>query len=129
MACAANYAWANRQMIMHLAEKALTRALRISPQALGLRLLYDVAHNIAKLETHEVEGTPVATCVHRKGATRAFAPGRREVPADYRSVGQPVLIPGDMGTGSFVCRGTEEAMKQTFGSTCTEQGGSQRSQA
>ncbi len=118
MACAANYAWANRQMIMHLVEQALLRALRISPQTLGLRLVYDVAHNIAKLETHEVEGRPVAACVHRKGATRAFGPGRQEVPAEYREIGQPVLIPGDMGTASFVCRGTEEAMRRTFGSTC-----------
>ena len=118
MACAANYAWANRQMIMHLVEKAILHALRISPRELNLRLVYDVAHNIAKLETHEVDGVAVETCVHRKGATRAFAPGREEVPADYREVGQPVLIPGDMGTASFVCRGTDEAMRQTFGSTC-----------
>jgi len=118
MACAANYAWANRQMIMHLVEQALLRALRMSPKALGLRLVYDVAHNIAKLETHEVDGRPVAACVHRKGATRAFGPGRTEVPAPYREVGQPVLIPGDMGTASFVCKGTDEAMRRTFGSTC-----------
>ncbi len=118
MACAANYAWANRQMIMHLVEQAMLHALRISPQSLGLRLVYDVAHNIAKLETHEVEGRAVAACVHRKGATRAFGPGRQEVPADYRDIGQPVLIPGDMGTASFVCKGTEEAMRRTFGSTC-----------
>ncbi len=118
MACAANYAWANRQMIMHLTERALLRALHISPKELDLGLVYDVAHNIAKLETHEVAGSAVETCVHRKGATRAFGPGRTEVPADYREVGQPVLIPGDMGTASFVCKGTEEAMRQTFGSTC-----------
>jgi len=118
MACAANYAWANRQMIMHLVEQALLHALRITPKDLDMRLVYDVAHNIAKLETHEVAGSSVDTCVHRKGATRAFGPGRPEVPADYRRVGQPVLIPGDMGTASFVCRGTEEAMRQTFGSTC-----------
>jgi len=77
-----------------------------------------VAHNIAKLETHEVAGAKVDTCVHRKGATRAFGPGRPEVPGCYRRVGQPVLIPGDMGTASFVCRGTELAMPETFGSTC-----------
>ncbi len=118
MACAANYAWANRQMIMHLAEQALLRALGISPRQLNLRLVYDVAHNIAKLETHEVEGRELEVCVHRKGATRAFAPGRDEVPADYRQVGQPVLIPGDMGTASFICKGTHEAMSRTFGSTC-----------
>lgn len=118
MACAANYAWANRQMIMHLVEQALLHALRVSPRTLGLRLVYDVAHNIAKIETHEVEGQTVKVCVHRKGATRAFGPGREEVPADFREVGQPVLIPGDMGTASFVCKGTTEAMRQTFGSTC-----------
>jgi tRNA-splicing ligase RtcB len=118
MACAANYAWANRQMIMHLTEQALLHALRLSPKVLGLRLVYDVAHNIAKLEDHEVDGEQIRCCVHRKGATRAFAPGRAEIPADYRTVGQPVLIPGDMGTASFVCRGTEIAMAQTFGSTC-----------
>ncbi len=118
MACAANYAWANRQMIMHLTEQALLRALHISPKELNLRLVYDVAHNIAKLETHEVAGASVETCVHRKGATRAFGPGRAEVPDDYQAVGQPVLIPGDMGTASFVCKGTEEAMRRSFGSTC-----------
>jgi tRNA-splicing ligase RtcB (3'-phosphate/5'-hydroxy nucleic acid ligase) len=118
MACAANYAWANRQMIMHLAVKALLHALRIGPKDLGLRLVYDVAHNIAKLETHQLDGQPVKTCVHRKGATRAFGPGRAEIPADYREIGQPVLIPGDMGTASFVCKGSAEAEAQTFGSTC-----------
>jgi tRNA-splicing ligase RtcB len=118
MACAANYAWANRQMIMHLVEKALLQALHISPKELNLRLVYDVAHNIAKIETHTVEGRQVTACVHRKGATRAFGPGLPEVPADYREIGQPVLIPGDMGTASYVCRGTAEALAQTFGSTC-----------
>jgi tRNA-splicing ligase RtcB len=118
MACAANYAWANRQMIKHLAEGALLHALRISPKELNLRLVYDVAHNIAKLETHEVDGKQVQACVHRKGATRAFGPGRPEIPAGYQRVGQPVLIPGDMGTASFVCRGTTQALAETFGSTC-----------
>ncbi|OFW57461.1 MAG: RNA-splicing ligase RtcB [Actinobacteria bacterium RBG_16_64_13] len=118
MACAANYAWANRQMIMHLTELALLRALRIPPRELNLRLVYDVAHNIAKLETHQVAGSSVDTCVHRKGATRAFGPGRLELPIAYQNVGQPVLIPGDMGTASFVCKGSDEAMAQTFGSTC-----------
>ncbi|MCE5254636.1 MAG: RtcB family protein [Actinomycetia bacterium] len=118
MACAANYAWVNRQMIMHLTGQALLHALRLGPNDLNLRLVYDVAHNIAKLETHQVAGSPVGVCVHRKGATRAFGPGRPEVPVDYRAVGQPVLIPGDMGTASFVCKGTDEAMRRTFGSTC-----------
>jgi len=105
-------------MIMHLTEQALLHALHIAPKDLNMRLVYDVAHNIAKLETHEVDGNDVDTCVHRKGATRAFGPGRSEVPQDYREIGQPVLIPGDMGTASFVCKGTGEAMKRTFGSTC-----------
>jgi tRNA-splicing ligase RtcB len=118
MACAANYAWANRQMIMHLTEEALLHALKISPRDLGMRLVYDVAHNIAKLEDHVVEGKTVKACIHRKGATRAFGPGEAEVPQDYREVGQPVLVPGDMGRASFVCKGTVEAMNQTFGSTC-----------
>ncbi len=118
MACAANYAWANRQLIMHRTEEALLRALRISPRELGLQLLYDVAHNIATLEAHDRDGQMHEFCVHRKGATRAFGPGRPEVPAAYRKVGQPVLIPGDMGTASYVCHGTEEAMRQTFGSSC-----------
>jgi tRNA-splicing ligase RtcB len=118
MACAANYAWANRQMIAHLTEQAFLHALHISPGELNLRLVYDVAHNIAKLEEHAIEGVMVRACVHRKGATRAFGPDRAEVPRRYRAAGQPVLIPGDMGTASFVCKGTDEAMKQTFGSTC-----------
>ncbi|MCL5943087.1 MAG: RtcB family protein [Actinobacteria bacterium] len=118
MACAANYAWANRQMIMHLTEEALLRALSMAPRDLNLRLVYDVAHNIAKLEDHTVDGVVRRLCVHRKGATRAFGPGHPEVPEPYRAVGQPVLIPGDMGTASFVCRGSTRAMEQTFGSTC-----------
>jgi tRNA-splicing ligase RtcB len=117
MACAANYAWANRQMIMHLVEQTLLRALALTPRDLHLRLVYDVAHNIAKLETHHAAGREVECCVHRKGATRAFGPGRPEVSSDYREIGQPVLIPGDMGTASFVCRGAHTAMAETFGST------------
>lgn len=118
MACAANYAWANRQMIMHLTEEALLHALHISPRELNLRLVYDVAHNIAKIEEHQLDGKTITACVHRKGATRAFGPGRDELPDDYRATGQPVLIPGDMGTASYVCKGSAEAMIQTFGSTC-----------
>ncbi len=118
MACAANYAWANRQMLMHLVKQALAKALSASASTLGLRLVYDVAHNIAKIERHEVGDETLTLCVHRKGATRAFGPGESEVPADYRAVGQPVLIPGDMGTASYVCRGTRTAMEETFGSTC-----------
>lgn len=118
MACAANYAWANRQIIMNLTERALTHALRLSPRDLNLRLVYDVAHNIAKVEEHVVGGRVVKACVHRKGATRAFGPGRPGIPVDYARVGQPVLIPGDMGTASYVCKGTDTAMAETFGSTC-----------
>jgi tRNA-splicing ligase RtcB len=118
MACAANYAWANRQMLMHWTAEALERALDMSPRDLGMRLVYDVCHNIAKIEEHVVDGRKMTLCVHRKGATRAFPPGHPALPAKYRKTGQPVLIPGDMGTGSYVLVGTEKAMEETFGSTC-----------
>jgi tRNA-splicing ligase RtcB len=118
MRAAANYAWANRQCIMHWAREVFLKALSISPRKLGMRLVYDVAHNIAKIEEHEVDGRKTKLIVHRKGATRAFPPGHPELPAVYRPVGQPVLIPGDMGRASFVLLGTEKAMKETFGSTC-----------
>jgi len=118
MACAANYAWANRQMLMHWTAEALERALGMSPRDLGMRLVYDVCHNIAKIEEHVVDGKRMTLCVHRKGATRAFPPGHPALPAKYRKTGQPVLIPGDMGTGSYVLVGTEKAMEETFGSTC-----------
>ncbi|MBN2566049.1 MAG: RtcB family protein [Candidatus Eisenbacteria bacterium] len=118
MACAANYAWANRQVMMALAKRAFAKALGRTEEELGLRLVYDVCHNIAKLESHDVGGASRVLCVHRKGATRAFPPGHPDVPPDYRKVGQPVLVPGDMGTNSFVCVGTDLAMKETFGSTC-----------
>lgn len=118
MAAASNYAWANRQIMMELARRSLQHTLGIPAEQLGARLVYDVAHNIAKFEMHEVNGVRRRLCVHRKGATRAF-PGRRsEVPAAYRTVGQPVLVPGDMGAGSYVCAGTEEALSTTFGSSC-----------
>jgi tRNA-splicing ligase RtcB len=118
MACAANYAWANRQVIMHLAHETLMSTLSISPDELGMKLLYDVCHNIAKKEQHTVEGNKVMLCVHRKGATRALPPGHSLLPEIYRSVGQPVLIPGDMGTFSFVLSGAEKAMFRSFGSSC-----------
>ena len=118
MACAANYAWVNRQVIMALAEKAFARAMNLSEPQLGLDLIYDVCHNIAKIEEHEVDGQMIKVCVHRKGATRAFPPHHPLVPADYQETGQPVLVPGDMGRSSFLCVGTDEAMKQTFGSSC-----------
>ncbi len=118
MAAAANYAWANRQVMMHLARISLEGTLGASAEALDIRLVYDVCHNIAKFEIHEVEGQRRRLCVHRKGATRAFPGNREEVPEAYRRVGQPVLVPGDMGTGSWVCAGTDEAMTETFGSAC-----------
>jgi tRNA-splicing ligase RtcB len=118
MNCAINYAFANRQVITHHVRGAFEKTLGLTPQEVGLRTVYEVAHNIAKLETHLVEGVPRQLCVHRKGATRAFAPGCREVPSAYREIGQPVLIPGDMGRYSYVLVGTEKAMRETFGSTC-----------
>ncbi|MHB8765300.1 MAG: RtcB family protein [Deferrisomatales bacterium] len=118
MACAANYAWANRQTLMHRAREALLEFFGASPRDLGLDLLYDVAHNIAKRERHPVGGRDRWVIVHRKGATRAFGPGDPRVPERYRAVGQPVLIPGDMGRASYVLAGTRQAMDETFGSTC-----------
>jgi len=118
MVCAANFAWANRQLITHWVRESFEEVFGKSAQELGIRVLYDVAHNIAKLEEHEVEGEKVKVVVHRKGATRAFGPGHPVLPQRYRNIGQPVLIPGDMGTGSFVLVGTERAMQETFGSTC-----------
>lgn len=118
MASAANYAWANRQVIMSQAEKAFLRALDISPAELGFSLIYDVCHNIAKIEEHMVDGERRRLCVHRKGATRAFPPGHPQIPATYQELGQPILIPGDMGRYSYLLVGTEAAMEKTFGSTC-----------
>ncbi len=118
MACAANYAWANRQILMHRTREVFEKALGMGPRALGMRLLYDVCHNIAKVETLPVGGKEIRLCVHRKGATRAFPPGHPALPQAYRQVGQPVLIPGDMGTGSYVLAGTQRAFTETFGSTC-----------
>ncbi|HEB37547.1 MAG TPA: RtcB family protein [Thermoplasmatales archaeon] len=118
MAAAANFAWCNRQMIVHWVRESFHQVLNTSPEELGMHIVYDVCHNIAKLEEHEIEGKKRKVYVHRKGATRAFGPGRKEIPLKYRDVGQPVLIPGDMGTASYVLRGTKQAMEETFGSTC-----------
>ena len=118
MKCGANYAWANRQVITHFVRQAFESVLGQSSKELGLNLIYDIAHNIAKLEEHNVGGEARSLYVHRKGATRAFGPGHDAVPKQYRSVGQPVLIPGDMGTASYLLVGTEQAMLQTFGSSC-----------
>ncbi len=118
MACAANYAWANRQMLMHGTREIFEKTLSKGPRDLGMRLLYDVCHNIAKIETLPVDGRERTLCVHRKGATRAYPPGHPALPSRYRPVGQPVLIPGDMGAGSYVLAGTERAFMETFGSSC-----------
>ena len=118
MAAAANFAFANRQIITHWVRETLQEVLGLGPKHLGLQLVYDVAHNIAKLETHEVEGKKRRLCVHRKGATRAFPPRHPEVPAAYQETGQPVLIPGDMGRYSYLLVGTQQALVETFGSTC-----------
>ncbi|HUV29988.1 MAG TPA: RtcB family protein [Acidobacteriota bacterium] len=118
MKCGANFAWANRQMITHWVRESFERVMQKSARSLELRMVYDIAHNIAKLEEHEVGGRMRRLYVHRKGATRAFGPGNLVLPGDYREVGQPVLIPGDMGTASYLLVGTETAMKETFGSSC-----------
>ena len=118
MACAANYAWANRQCIAHWIRDSFSRVLGKSPEKLGMRQVYDVAHNIAKIEEHTIDGHKVKVCVHRKGATRSFPAGHKDIPERYREVGQPVLVPGDMGRRSFVAVGTQKAMLESFGSTC-----------
>jgi tRNA-splicing ligase RtcB len=118
MSAAANFAFANRQMITHWVRESFEQVFQMGPRDLGMELVYDVAHNIAKIETHTVDGKSQRLCIHRKGATRAFPPGHPEVPAAYRETGQPVLIPGDMGRYSFVLVGTEKALTETFGSTC-----------
>ncbi len=118
MKAAANYAWANRQYIMHWTKDAILNVFNASPESLGISLVYDVAHNIAKVEEHNVNGKKKKLVVHRKGATRAFPAGHSELPDIYRKVGQPVLIPGDMGRASFVLVGMKDGMEETFGSTC-----------
>ncbi|MCK9593494.1 MAG: RtcB family protein [Methanoregula sp.] len=116
MAASANYAWANRQMITHTARQVLSKMFRVEYEEMPL--IYDVAHNVAKIEEHVLDGKIREVCVHRKGATRAFGPGSRDLPSDLTSTGQPVIIPGSMGTSSYVLRGTQIAMDRTFGSTC-----------
>lgn len=118
MRCAANFAFCNRQVIKHLAEEAFMKALSISPKELNMRTVYDICHNIAKIEKHTVDGKETTVCVHRKGATRAFGPHHPDLPLTYKSIGQPVFVPGDMGRYSYLCIGTENAMKETFGSSC-----------
>ncbi|MCU0850961.1 MAG: RtcB family protein [Candidatus Thermoplasmatota archaeon] len=117
MACAANFAWCNRQMIVHWVRESFEKILHQQAEDLDMGIVYDVCHNIAKLEEHEIEGKKRKVYVHRKGATRSFGPDRQEIPLKYRDVGQPVLIPGDMGTESYLLRGTKNS-EETFGSTC-----------
>lgn len=117
MACAANFAWANRQMIVHWVRQSFENVLRQDAEELGMHVVYDVCHNIAKLEEHVVDGKKMLLYVHRKGATRSFGPSRKEIPKKYQKVGQPVLIPGDMGTESYLLKGTD-ASEEAFGSTC-----------
>ncbi|MCX8053596.1 MAG: RtcB family protein, partial [Armatimonadetes bacterium] len=118
MICAANFAWANRQAIAHWVRESFEKVMGAGAHKLGMRQVYDVAHNMAKIEEHPVNGETTKLCVHRKGATRAFGPGEALVPTQYREVGQPVIVPGDMGRYSFLLVGTETAMKRTWGSTC-----------
>lgn len=118
MVSAANFAWANRQMITHWVRESFEKVLGQSAESLGMQLIYDVAHNIAKIEEHRVDGQKRKVLVHRKGATRAFPPGHPAVPEVYRHVGQPVLIPGSMGTGSYILVGHHHSMDRSFGSTC-----------
>jgi tRNA-splicing ligase RtcB len=118
MVSAANYAWANRQCMAHLARRSFEEILAGKVRSFDLHTVYDVAHNIAKIEDHVVDGKPMKLCVHRKGATRAFGPGHPAVTPVYRDVGQPVLVPGDMGTASYVLVGTADAMEESFGTCC-----------
>ncbi|NWF96815.1 MAG: RtcB family protein [Candidatus Thorarchaeota archaeon] len=117
MSAAANYAWANRQAMMHWTREAFAKVFGQSAEDLQMRLVYDVAHNIGKVEEHVVEGKKRKVLVHRKGATRAFPPGHPETPAEYKNIGQPVLIPGTMGTASYILVGSPTAMELSFGST------------
>lgn len=118
MACAANFAFANRQLLTHMIRKSFDQVLAGKIKDCELRQVYDIAHNMAKIEEHQINGHSMRVCVHRKGSTRAFGPGSPVLPADLRDLGQPVLIPGSMGTASYVLMGTKEAMRQSFGSTC-----------
>lgn len=118
MKCAANFAWNNRQVIMFISKKALMESLNISETELNFKLIYDVCHNIAKIEEHNIDGKIKKVCVHRKGATRAYPPKNNNIPDKYKKIGQPVLIPGDMGRYSYIAVGSDKAMEETFGSSC-----------
>ena len=117
MACAANFAWANRQLIVHWLRESFEKVLNDSAENMDMKIIYDICHNIAKLEEHEIDSKKRKVYVHRKGATRSFGPDNPEIPLKYRNIGQPVMIPGDMGTESYLLHGTKEA-EETFGSTC-----------
>lgn len=118
MRCAANYAFANRQLLAHWARQAFEEVLAGKVSNFHLHQVYDIAHNMGKIETHELDGEQIKVCVHRKGATRAFGPGYEGLPEEYRKIGQPVLVPGSMGTASWVLVGTKGSMERSFGSTC-----------
>jgi len=118
MICAVNYAMVNRQCLASWAREVLEKSFGKSQEKLGLNLIYDVSHNIAKIEEHNIDGAVKKVCVHRKGATRAFPPGHRDIPEKYKDIGQPVIIPGDMGRYSYILAGTQKAMTESFGSTC-----------
>ncbi len=118
MRCAANYAFANRQILAHSARKAFEEVLAGKVKNWHLHQVYDICHNMGKIETHLIEGEKIKVCVHRKGATRAFGPGAPDLPDEYKAIGQPVLVPGSMGTASWVLVGTETSMVQSFGSSC-----------
>ena len=118
MACGANFAWANRQLLMHGVRQAFSTVFKRQVSHRDMPLVYDVCHNIAKMEEYEVDGQKRSVCVHRKGATRAFPAGHPAIPEEYQAVGQPVLIPGDMGRYSFVLVGAQGSMEQSFGSCC-----------
>jgi tRNA-splicing ligase RtcB len=118
MVCAANYAWCNRQIIAHWVRESFEKIFGKSARELDMQMIYDVAHNMAKKEVHKVNDKEINLIVHRKGATRAFPPHHKDVPDVYKEIGQPVLIPGSMGTGSYILTGTQKAMQETFGSTC-----------
>jgi len=118
MACAANYALVNRHCLAHWMREAFERVFQRSAESLGLSTIYDISHNIARIERHDTGGGPVKVCVHRKGATRSYGPGHPDLPEIFRDIGQPVIIPGDMGTNSYILSGTRAAMDESFGSTC-----------
>jgi tRNA-splicing ligase RtcB (3'-phosphate/5'-hydroxy nucleic acid ligase) len=118
MRAAANFAFANRQLLAHSARRAFEETFALKTRNWHLHQVYDIAHNMGKLETHEINGKRVKVCVHRKGATRAFGPGSPELPPEYQKIGQPVIIPGSMGTASWVLVGTEDSMARSFGSSC-----------